>query len=185
MALGTAFRAFFAALFHREIAAQIARVLDEAKGAPPALPAAPAAPAPSPAAPSKTPAPAPPQPSRSEAISLLAALQRESRLVDLIQEKLDQFSDAQVGAAARPCLQQCAGTLERLFGLEPIREEGEGSTITVGQAASPARYQWIGEGSGQTGKLVHHGWLATRVDLPEWSGPTEDRLVLAPAQIER
>jgi hypothetical protein len=182
MALGTAFRAFFAALFHREVATQIARVLDEAKGAPPALPAAQQK---SQAAPSQPSTPAPPQPSRSEAITLLAALQRESRLVDLIQEKLDQFSDAQVGAAARPCLQQCAATLERLFGLEPIREEGEGSTVELEEGASPARYQWIGEGSGQSGKLVHHGWLASRVDLPEWTGPSEDRLVVAPAQIER
>ena len=44
---------------------------------------------------------------------MLATLQREARLVDLIHEDLSQYSDAQVGAAARPCLQQCGGVLDR------------------------------------------------------------------------
>lgn len=182
MALGTAFRAFFAALFNREIADQIRRVLDEAKGAPPALTDSQAA---TQAAKTKKSPPTPPKPARSEAISLLATLQREARLVDLVQEKLDQFSDAQVGAAARPCLQQCAATLERLFGLKPVRDDAEGATVEVGEDASPARYQWIGEGTGGSGKLVHHGWQATRVDLPEWTGKADDSRVIAPAQIER
>lgn len=182
MALGTAFRAFFAALFNREIADQIRRVLDEAKGAPPALPEGREA---KPAAETKKAPPVPQKPLRSDAIALLATLQREARLVDLVQEKLDQFSDAQVGAAARPCLQQCATTLDRLFGLEPVRSESEGATVEVGEDASPACYQWIGEGTGGTGKLVHHGWQATRVDLPEWTGKKEDSRVIAPAQIER
>lgn len=182
MALGTAFRAFFAALFNREIADRVRRVLDETEEAPAALPAG--QPATQEAETKKKP-PAPAKPVRSDAIALLATLQREARLVDLVQERLDQFSDAQVGAAARPCLQQCASTLQRLFGLEPVRSEAEGATIEVGEDASPARYQWIGEGTGGSGKLIHHGWQATRLDLPEWTGTEADSRLIAPAQIER
>ena len=116
---------------------------------------------------------------------MLSALQREARLVDLIQEDLSNYSDAQVGAAARPCLQSCASTLSRLFGLISVSDAGEGATVNVGDEGSPARYQWIGEGTSTSGKLVHQGWQATQVDLPTWTGADADANVIAPAQLQR
>ena len=179
MGLGTAFRAFSAALFDREKSAEIQRVLDGQ----PAAETTPRIPAPTPETPGVEPSQSPAD--RDSAITLLATLQREARLVDLIQEDLGQFSDAQVGAAARPCLQQCASTLQRLFSLEPVVAAGEGETVEVGEDASPARYQWIGEGSATSGKLVHHGWRAKQIELSTWTGDPADARVIAPAQVQR
>ena len=121
---------------------------------------------------------------RDSAITLLASLQREARLVDLVQEDLSQFSDAQVGAAARPCLQECANVLGRLFALEPVVPAAEGEAVPVSSEASPLRFQWVGEGTGETGKLIHHGWQTTKVELPKWTGDTADANIVAPAQIQ-
>lgn len=177
MALGTAFRAFWAALTNREMADALKRVLDGEALAPAAA-----------ASPEQPAEEKPPQqaaaPARDPALTLLATLQRESRFVDLVQEDLGQYSDAQVGAAARPCLKQCAETLQRLMAVAPLVDSREGETIEVGPQSSPARYQWIGEGSSGRGKLLHHGWVAGKVELPEWTGDAADVRVIAPAQIQ-
>ena len=184
MAVGTAFRAFFAALFNRDISEQIRLVLDRpAVAAPPAI-AAPATKGSS----AQTPEPVPVAPTaalRSEAVTLLAALQREARFVDLVKENLAQYSDAQIGAAARPCLQQCATTLDRLMGLKPIETVADGQPVQVPDSALPSRYLWVGEGSGTSGKLVHHGWEASHVQLPQWTGVASDAKVVAPIQVKR
>lgn len=172
MRLGIAIKAFFTVLFDKETAEQIGRVLaDEALPAPEL-----------PAAPEKKP-PAPKPPPRSPAITLLATLQREARLVDLIHEDLAQYSDAQVGAAARPCLQQCAGVLDRLLQIQPVVQAADGEMIDVDAGASAFRYQWVGEGSAEQGKLIHHGWQATQVELPQWTGDASDAGIIAPAQV--
>ena len=175
MGLGIAIKAFCAALFDKEKSAQIERLL----AGQPAIPGP--ADAPSGQEPSRQ---SLPQPSRDPSVTLLATLQREARLVDLIHEDLSQFSDAQVGAAARPCLQQCAGVLNRLFKLEPLVVASEGDMVDVGSSASPMRFQWIGEGTAESGKLIHHGWQAGKVELPNWSGDLSDANVIAPAQVE-
>ncbi|MGC3970646.1 MAG: DUF2760 domain-containing protein [Pirellulales bacterium] len=92
--ISTAFRAFFRALGNADIAKQI----DEVLGGGGSKPAVASLPPPT-AAPAK-PAEAPKKPARSDALTLLAALQREARLVDFLKEKLDGYSDAQIGAAA-------------------------------------------------------------------------------------
>ncbi len=181
MRLGIALRAFWTALVDREKAAQIEQVLQGqlAIGRPSpeeGAPAETAAPAAGPAAPSR--------PARDPAVTLLAALQREARLVDLIQEDLAKYSDAQIGAAARPCLQQCAGVLERWFEIRPLLDAADGDLVDVPDNPSPTRFQWVGEGIDSSGKLVHHGWQATKVDLPQWTGDDADARVIAPAQIQ-
>jgi hypothetical protein len=175
MGLGIAIKAFFAALTNKQMAEQIGHLLAD-QGAVAGLEV-------------DRVAEGPPQqpesaPSRDPAVTLLAALQREARLVDLIQEDLSQYADAQVGAAARPCLQQCAGVLNRLFELQPLVDASEGESVDVGENASPMRFQWIGEGSAASGSLVHHGWQATKVELPIWSGEVSDANIIAPAQVQ-
>lgn len=190
MSIGTAFRAFFAALTNREVAAGIDSLLRGDKS-----PSSPRIEQSSPkgsAQPTLAAAPSRQQevrPVRSEAIALLAMLQRESRLVDLIQEPLEQFSDAQVGAAARPCLQQCRKTLARVFDVQPLLEGGEGTRVEVPAGASPLRYQWVGNApaggnTSMTGQLVHPGWQARKGDLGQWTGDPEDANVIAAAQIQ-
>lgn len=179
MGLGIAIRAFSAALFKKDASEKLRQALDGDHSPATLRESKPAA------EPEPTPAPADLAPARSDAITLLSALQREARLVDLIQEDLTNYSDAQVGAAARPCLQSCASALSRLLGLAAVSDAGEGGLVDIGSDGSPARYQWIGEGGATSGKLVHQGWQATRVELPTWTGAEADANVIAPAQLQR
>ena len=115
MRLGIAIKAFFAALFDRQMAPQIERLLagqpvSDSDTQPQAEPDAQR-----PRQPMQQPL------SRDPAVTLLATLQREARLVDLVHEDLRQYSDAQVGAAARPCLQQCAVVWNRCIGDHGVR----------------------------------------------------------------
>ena len=182
MSLGVAFRAFFAAISNSKRSDAIQKILDsdlETLGLP--------KPAPKPTTPA-TPVPAPPKKLvRSEALTLLAILQREARLVDLVQEPLDQYADAQVGAAARPCLKQCQKALQRVFDLQPLAGQPESSVIDIPASASAVQYQWVGEssGSGDKGRVVHPGWLAKQCELPQWTGKEEDTHVIAPIEVER
>jgi hypothetical protein len=173
MGLGIALRAFSAGLFDKQAGEKIRRILDGENGV--AIETKRASEV----------AQAESKSARSDAITLLSALQREARLVDLIQENLTGFSDAQVGAAARPCLQQSAETLKRCFGLKPICDAADGSTVDVGPEESATRYQWVGEGSATSGILIHHGWQASQVELPKFSGDVADVFVIAPAQVQR
>ena len=88
MNLGLAFKIFFRTLFNAETADSVRHVL---AGDTPALTAEKKAPAPK----------APPKPVRSEALTLLATLQREARLIDFLKESLDNYADDQIGAAVR------------------------------------------------------------------------------------
>jgi hypothetical protein len=126
-------------------------------------------------------------PKRSEALTLLAALQREARLVDFIQEPIAEYSDAQIGAAVRDIHRDCAALLERIFALQPLLSEAEGAAIDVPAGFDAARYSLTGNVSGQPpyrGTLAHHGWQASRCELPQWSGSDSAALVVAPAVVE-
>lgn len=124
---------------------------------------------------------------RSEAISLLAALQREARFVDLVKEPLAQFSDAQVGAAARDVLRDCGRVLDRFFDLQPLVAQAEGSVVEVPADYDTGRYRLTGQVGAEPplrGRLTHHGWLAKRCDVPTWSGTAAARWVVAPKEVE-
>ena len=173
----TAFRAFFAALAGGPKAEAIRRALEE-----PSLPKV--------NFDEKKPQPAPPTPTppkRSEAITLLATLQREARLVDLVLEPLGDYTDEQIGAAARNVLRDSAEVLRRLFALQPVLAQEEQTTVEVPPGYDPARLRLTGkvDGSGPfSGKLAHKGWQATTTQLPTWTGSKEAALVIAPAEIE-
>lgn len=127
------------------------------------------------------------RPERSEAITLLAALQREARFLDLVQEPLDQFTDQQIGAAAREVLRNCARTLQRMFDLQPLIDQPEGSAIEMPADADASRYHLVGNVTGQppyAGALIHPGWRAQNCRLPEWTGSDTSIWVISPAEIE-
>lgn len=175
--IGTAFWAFFAALRSSEQAEAIREALQT-----PALPKSDREAKPQPAAPA-----APARPARSEAITLLAALQREARLIDLIQEPLDTFSDEQIGGAARNVLRDAAGVVQRFFTLAPVMRQEEGAPVEVAAGYDPAKFKLMGkvEGNGPFhGRLAHRGWQATTCNLPTWTGSKDAALVIAPAEVE-
>ena len=127
------------------------------------------------------------QPGRSEAIALLATLQREARFVDIVSEPLTEYSDEQVGAAARDVLRDCGQVLQRLFDLQPIANEDEGHDVEAPANYDPHEYRLVGQRSDEPpflGQLVHHGWRASRCELPQWSGGPKSALVVAPVEIE-
>ncbi|HUE72737.1 MAG TPA: DUF2760 domain-containing protein [Pirellulaceae bacterium] len=178
--IGIAFRAFFKTLFNRAAADQVAAVLDGRT-----LPKLTTEENQTQRPPEAKPAPAAPK--RSDAVTLLAALQREARLVDLIQEDLSAYSDEQVGAAARNVLRDSAAVLSRFFALKRIASGSEGEPIDVPAGYDPGRFQLVGTVSGTPpyrGTLTHAGWQATTVNLPTWSGSKDASLVIALAEVE-
>jgi len=177
MRLWLAIKVFFAIVFRAEAAKQAARIL---------IPASPDQ-----TEPSAPPGPAAEQrarrPSRSEAVALLATLQREARFVDFVQESLDGYSDAQIGAAARDVQRDCGTALERMFGIRPLLDQQEGARVDVPAGFDANRFRLTGNVTGEPpyeGNLAHHGWEATRCELPTWSGGDDAVMVLAPAEVE-
>jgi len=126
-------------------------------------------------------------PVRSEAVTLLAALQREARFVDFIQESIDGYNDAQVGAAVRGVHRGCRDALARMFELEPVLDQEEETSVHV---TDPASGRWrltgnVGQSSGSaSGRLKHSGWRSSKCQVPDWSGTSDDADVVAPAEVE-
>lgn len=191
-----AIRAFFLVLFHQDIADRVAVAVLPAPGTVPAevpgptgTPASTSAPAAGTSAATRAPAaqPKPPAaPARSEALTLLATLQREARFIDFVQEPLGAYSDAQVGAAARDVHRHCGEVLGRIFALRPVIEAEEGSEVDLPGDVAVTRFHLVGNVGAQTrrGKLCHKGWEATQCQLPQWTGEEGARLVVAPAEVE-
>lgn len=174
MRIFQAIRVFFQVLFNGEFASAVEAI--QQGGAP--LPAPAAAPPPE-----RKPKP----PARSEALTLLATLQREARLVDFLQESIESYDDAQIGAAVRDVHRDSAAALERMFALRPLTEGDEGDSHEVPAGFDTGRYKLIGNVTGEPpyqGQLVHPGWLATRCQLPAWNGSDAAALVVAPTEVE-
>jgi hypothetical protein len=128
-----------------------------------------------------------PRVNRNDAVTLLAVLQREARLIDFVQESIDAYTDAQVGAAVREVHKGCRAVFDRVLALEPTLGEPEGAEVAIPTGADPNRYRMVGnvtDAPPVSGTLAHHGWQATRCELPEWTGSEKARLIVAPAEVE-
>ena len=107
---------------------------------------------------------------RNAAVTLLATLQREARFLDFVMEPLDDYGDAQVGAAARDVHRDLGTVVKR-----------------VPAGFDPARYRLTGEVAGEPpfdGTLRHHGWQAKKCEMPAWTGSPESALVVSPSEVE-
>ncbi|MBX3449695.1 MAG: DUF2760 domain-containing protein [Planctomycetaceae bacterium] len=176
--VGTAFRAFFGSLMDSAVADRVAAALQPQ----PEKPVSEAPPKLSPPAPV---VPAGPSP-KVVALSLVATLQREARLIDFLQEDLTPYTDEQIGAAVRDVHRDSRSVLDRLFGIRPLLDEGEGAAVQLPAGFDPARYRLTGKVSpqGGAGIVQHHGWLATRCDLPTFTGTEAAAHVVSPAEVE-
>ena len=173
-----AIRAFFAALFSGQTAERLDAALRQTETDTPAET--------SDTKPRKPPAPEK-RPTRSEAVTLLATLQREARFIDFIQEPLADYTDAQVGAVVRDVHRDCGKVLERLFAVRPTLDESEQAEVEVLAGFDAGRYRLTGNVTGEPpfrGSLAHHGWEASKCDIPAWSGTDESAKVVAPAEVE-
>lgn len=178
MRLMLAIRVFFAVLFNASVAGRVGVAMELPDAERPEAEKTPR----------RAPAPQPPKtPVRSDAITLLATLQREARFVDLVHESLDQYADEQVGAAARDVIRDCRTVLDRLFALQAVVNDEEGAELEVPAGFDTGRYRMTGNVAGDPpfcGRLVHHGWQATKCELPTWSGSREASRIVAPVEVE-
>ncbi|MDN8009939.1 DUF2760 domain-containing protein [Burkholderia multivorans] len=180
LAVGT----FFSVLGNREFAANVLRLRDGA--AAPVAPTPAAAPAPAPASAAKAPAPELREASPQAALQLLGLLQRDARFIDFVEEDIAGYSDADIGAAARLVHDGCRAALREHFTIVPVRDEAEGSRVTLpaGFDATAVRVTGNVVGSAPfTGTVSHRGWRVADVRLPKLTG-SHDASVIAPAEVE-
>lgn len=158
MGMITAFRAFFKALVDRKFSSKVEELLKEMKALPPG----------------------PPPPTAAQ---LLAALQKEGRLLDFLSESLEGFGDAQVGGVARGVHSGCAKVLEQYLKLEPVLPQSEGEKVEVAVGFDPNQIRLVGKVQGDPpfeGVLRHHGWRLVSARLPEIRNPE----ILLAAEVE-
>jgi hypothetical protein len=120
-------------------------------------------------------------------LRVLAVLQRDGRLVDFLQEDIDAYSDAQIGAAVRDIHRGCRKALRDYFTVEPVLNVPEEATVDVPPDFDPAAIRLTGNVTGSPpfkGVLKHHGWRVKSVQLPALPGSRNDSGVLAPAEVE-
>ncbi|AIO69780.1 DUF2760 domain-containing protein [Burkholderia oklahomensis] len=179
--LSLAFGLFFSVLGDRELAIRARRLREV--DAPPAPAAAPVAPA-QPAA-----APAPEiikEASPDAALQLLGLLQRDARLIDFVEEDIAGYSDADIGAAARLVHDGCRATLREHFTIRPVRDEAEGTRVTIGDGFDATAIRLTGNVVGKppfNGSISHRGWRVDAVRLPKLN-KGHDATIVAPAEVE-
>ncbi len=120
------------------------------------------------------------------ALALLSLMQREGRLVDFLQESLDDYDDDDIGASVRDIHRGLRKVLGDHLELEAVMPGEEDEPVTIPKGFDPGEVKLIGEVSGEPpfkGVLRHHGWRVTKTMLPELSDGV-DRTVLAPAEVE-
>ena len=179
LAIGT----FFSILGDRDFAASVQRLRSGAvpTSAAAAAPAATAtvAPAPAPAATLKESSP-------DAALQLLGLLQRDARFIDFIEEDIARYADAEIGAAARLVHDGCRATLREHFTIQPVRDEAEGSRVTIADGFDATAIRLTGNVVGTppfSGCLTHRGWRVTDARLPKLT-QSHNASVLAPADVE-
>lgn len=129
---------------------------------------------------------APPPPKDDSALTLLALFQREGRLVDFLEEDVQSFPDADIGAAARVVHAGCRKALREHVTLEPVRAEEEGAKVTLERGFDASVTKLVGNVTGDgpyAGALKHRGWRVVEARLPR---PLEghDARVIAQAEVE-
>ena len=187
LAVGT----FFGILGNREFAADVLRLrngekIGEKIGEKVTVAPAPtAAPAPSPQ-PKPQPAPVLKEATPEAALQLLGLLQRDARFIDFVEEDIKAYSDADIGAAARLVHEGCRATLREHFTIRPVRDEAEGSRVTLAEGFDASAIRLTGNVVGSApfnGSISHRGWRVDDVRLPKLAHG-HNATVIAPAEVE-
>ncbi len=128
----------------------------------------------------------PEQPSPVPAVQILSLLQRKGRLIDFLQEDIQAYDDAQIGAAVRNVHSGCREVLDEHVTLAPVMTDIENSKVTIDAGFDAHAIRLTGTVSGEppfNGVLRHRGWRVEHIDLPQQMQERED-LIVAPAEVE-
>lgn len=124
--------------------------------------------------------------SSDSALQFLSLLQQEARIIDFVHENISDYTDEEVGAAARVVHEGSLKALSEYFTLIPIREEEEESRITLAEGFNASEVRLTGNVVGSapfSGILVHRGWRVKEVKLPRIS-EGHDVAIVAAAEVE-
>lgn len=120
------------------------------------------------------------------ALQLLSVLQKEGRLIDFINQDVNDFSDEQVAAAARVVHAGVKSAINQYVQFAPVSETAEGETISLPENFDKNEYRLTGNivGAGPfSGALIHKGWKVTSVNFPLLA-ENSDLHVVAQAEVE-
>ena len=120
------------------------------------------------------------------ALRLLALLQQEGRLVDFLEEDIEPYNDAQVGAAVRAIHAGCRKALHERMRIERIYGEEDGASVEVAvrlrsRRGAPHRQRPRRSRPSAASSSTAAG-APSEVTLPKTAGV--DAAILAPAEVE-
>jgi hypothetical protein len=113
-------------------------------------------------------------------------MQREGRLMDFLNEDLDQYEDSQIGSAVRAIHANCLQIVREYLDPRPIMAQAEGERVTVDVDFDPGAIKLTGKVVGEppfSGVIRHKGWQVGKVKLPKLSG-RQNAEIIAPAEVE-
>ncbi|KND56905.1 hypothetical protein BSCH_02437c [Candidatus Paraburkholderia schumanniana] len=120
------------------------------------------------------------------ALQLLGLLQRDARFIDFVEEDIANYSDSDIGAAARLVHDGGRAVLREHFTIKPVRTEAEGSRITLQEGFDAAAVRLTSNVVGRAsfnGSISHRGWKVEDTRLSKLA-PSHDPSIVAPAEVE-
>ncbi len=119
-------------------------------------------------------------------LHLFSLMQKEGRLMDFLDEELDQYDDAQIGSAVRSIHAGCRRLVQEYLNPEPVMDQEEGAKVEVPADFDPGVIKLTGNVVGEppfNGILRHKGWQVGKMNLPTLSG-RQNAEIIAPAEVE-
>ena len=120
------------------------------------------------------------------AVYTLVLLQREGRLIDFLQEKIDNYTDEQIGTAVRQIHKNCNTVLSTYYQVSPILEGAEGVELAFEKKLDPSMITLSGKLPVSTpfrGTLRHKGWKVSKLHFPSRSDVVNPQVIHA-AEVE-
>jgi hypothetical protein len=122
-------------------------------------------------------------------IQFVRNLQSRGRLLDFLMTDIHKLPDPAVGAASRVVHQGLRDLMRDYFAIAPIASAEEGTVISVPKDELGKSYSLLqskGDQIPDSGQLVHKGWKATQIRLPQSQKAESqaERSILAMAEID-
>ncbi len=122
---------------------------------------------------------------RSGALQIITALQKEGRLLDFLEENLGQYSDSDIGSAVRSIHEGCKKVIGQMLVKKVILEQEEGSVYRINADYDAHSIKLSGRVREQfplKGVVIHPGWQAVELNLPNYNQNNE--MIINPAEVE-